>query len=113
MKIYLLYYSLIKHLDLIVWVTTGNKVLTTHLKRVRASELSLLVAIFEGVGLKVKELEVVSSFIPLILVIVLTWSWLQGAREVLLETGISSELEVVPIPLRAQLFFCEFHWVFA
>ena len=90
---------------------TGNKVLSPHLKGVRASELTL-VAIFESVRLKVKELKVVSSFVPLILVIVLTRPWLLGAGEILLETGVCSELEVVPVPLGAQLFFGEFRGIF-
>ena len=71
-----------------------------------------VVAIFESVGLKVKELEVVSSFIPLILVIVLAGSRLRGTREILFETWVCSELQVVPVPLRAQLVFTEFDRIF-
>ena len=65
---------MVNHLALIVWVAS-NEVLSTHLKRIRSSEIPLVV--FECVGLKVKELEVVGPFVPLVLVVVCAGSWNQ------------------------------------
>lgn len=86
---------------MIVWVA-ADEVLPTHLKRVRTAKLPLDV-IFESVRLKVKELKVISSFVPLILVVVLTGSWLEALGEVVLEPWVCTELKIVSVSLRAQL----------
>ena len=50
--------------------------------------------------LKVKELEIISPLVPLILVVVLSGAWLHRLLEVLLEADVRAKLHVFAVDLR-------------